>query len=298
MTDRAFQGLNPARRAVKRGRRIQEELDARGWKITQLHAMVAERLGAVRGTSYASIRNYVKGVDVDHPRAEIVRAIADALKVPFLYLMDLEGPREGDGHDLWYTAEDERQSEATMLRLQAMNRAALPFLRDQLRFRDMEPVLLMAVADLLTEGGRRLTDYSVAEVTEAVELVAWLWVLPLRAVGTDTTAAALRSYWLTIASAWSQALSARSHKKGSDPLAGLRGFRFNELHPPSEFPEMWRLMDDGLMWAPYCPNPDHDPVHPVAMTVKEGSRAEVLVCPKCGYEANNRRTGPAKKGGR
>lgn len=79
-------------RREERSRRIKAELRTFG-TLRQLHRRVAGQLGDdARGTSYGAIRAIVEG-EVDHPRPNVTRAIADSLGVRFEYLMELDALR-------------------------------------------------------------------------------------------------------------------------------------------------------------------------------------------------------------
>ena len=260
-----------------------------GWTISQLHEAVRTRLGDVRGTSYGAIRNHVKGHEVDHPRMDVVRAIAEALGVNFLYLMDLEGPRtseEAAAH--WYSQEESRRFASTLLRWRALDRAPLPFPRDYL-VSEGDSLLSFAANAILESNGRRLEDYSEEDAREAVALVAWLWTLPLRAVGIDLPAENpppddLRNYWLAIANAWAQATGARRWSEsegGDDPLAYLRTLRQRSMQGTAETPTHFRLMPDGLRWGgPFCPN------HDLPAVAMHHAGNGLFRCPECGHEVD------------
>lgn len=297
MPPNSHQDLTIGQRAAERGRRIEAELKRAGWTIAELRRRVIERVGATRGTSAGAIRNYLKGTDVDHPRSEIVRAMAEALGVNCLYLMDLKGPRAPEDAAVRNAARltdgDERRLAAVDVALRAIDRAELPFPREYL-IGEMSTVLTFGVVRLLETGGARVENYSEAELQEAAELVAWLWALPLNVTQASASASSMREFWLAAAVTWSHALSVRRQDASADELVGpLKRLRDLGRGVGAVIPSTFMKGPEGLWWAAYCPSDAHDPSRPVAMAIKPGANRQVFVCPECGHEAPRKPPPPA-----
>jgi len=171
-------------RAKERSQRIKSEL-ARFGSLRALHTAVLELCGAdTRGTSYGGIRAIVAG-ETDHPRPNVLQAMAEVLGVRFEYLMDLEDVRtESEMRDRGVAPQTQEVEKPWMDSWAALDDGMrrLPLLWSHAQYYGGRSLLKGLATDLLESGGAKIVDWSVEEIHETVFLLGSLMALPAQAM--------------------------------------------------------------------------------------------------------------------
>lgn len=194
--------------------------------VRGLHRAVEERFPDLRGTSYGGIRQYAEG-NVRNPRIELLRALADVLGVRADWLAFGEGPmtereaarmraqRDGRAEAVSEDVLDIRRAFASME--EAVGDLPTAFLgRDE--------VLVGLAFDLTDAEGSTTAERQATEYGEAVELLAWLMMLPAELLG-GVDHRNGRQYFMAMAAALSAAIPGPGESPGGGLLANLRAAR-------------------------------------------------------------------------
>lgn len=188
---------------------------------------MGERYEELRGTSYGGIRQYMEG-KVKNPRAELLRAIADVLKVRAEFLLYGEGPLTEAEAVIEADREAHPDTERWRPFLVGLEAAKdrLPDLRFH-GFHGQGQVLESLVIRFLRSGGRDLDSYTAEQVEEVTYLLGWLLTLPGTAVGSTDylNEGRAEEYFLAMAAALRIAIPQGGGGFPLNALGDLRAFR-------------------------------------------------------------------------
>jgi hypothetical protein len=166
------------------GKRLQEALEQRGWDVMTLKRKVYTETGGARGTSWASIYSYVRGVGSEGgPRLEVVEALGALLNRLPEYLMYGKGPMTQAQKQAQERGEIGPWQERYDAIRAGMERTS-PFWDMAAYFYATEPLIAGLVIDLLESGGEELVTWSAEDVELVTVAVVNLISLPAVSLST------------------------------------------------------------------------------------------------------------------